>query len=140
MIVIDASVAAKWYFLEPFTPEALALLDEQEGHIFCPDIFIVEMVGALVRRANMAKPMRQKSSESIARFTSLFDDKLLIRRLMDVPDIAHASTIALQIGHPLKDCIYLVLAMALACDLVTCDAKFATKAKDVWSGVRVLGG
>jgi predicted nucleic acid-binding protein len=47
--------------------------------------------------------------------------------------------LAIDIGHPLKDCVYLVLAMELDCELVTCDARFAKKAKSVWGRVRVLG-
>jgi predicted nucleic acid-binding protein len=54
-------------------------------------------------------------------------------------EIAKASNLALALGHPLKDCIYLALAMELECELVTCDAKFAAKAASTWDRVRVLG-
>ena len=53
--------------------------------------------------------------------------------------IASSAGQAIDLGHPLKDCIYLALAMELGCELVTCDARFAAKAKGVWAGVRVLG-
>jgi predicted nucleic acid-binding protein len=46
----------------------------------------------------------------------------------------------MNLGHPLKDCIYLALAMEMSCDLITCDARFAEKAKGAWARVRVLGG
>jgi predicted nucleic acid-binding protein len=53
--------------------------------------------------------------------------------------LASAASTAIDIGHPLKDCIYLILAMELDCELMTCDARFAKKARDVWDRVRVLG-
>ena len=53
--------------------------------------------------------------------------------------IVKAANLAIDIGHPLKDCIYLALAMELGCPLVTCDTKFATKAHEVYAGVQVLG-
>jgi predicted nucleic acid-binding protein len=53
-------------------------------------------------------------------------------------DLLRATNLAIDLGHPLKDCIYLALAMELGCDLVTADARFAAKAREVWAGVRVL--
>jgi predicted nucleic acid-binding protein len=53
--------------------------------------------------------------------------------------MAQAAALALDLGHPLKDCVYLAMAMELGCDLVTCDARFAEKACEAWAGVRLLG-
>lgn len=50
-----------------------------------------------------------------------------------------AALLALDLGHPFKDSIYLALAVDLGCDLVTCDARFAKRAKEVWPRVRMLG-
>ena len=140
MIVLDASVAVKWYAIEPFTREALGLLRELHDNITVPDIFISEVIGALVRHANIDKSLRGASTESIDRFASLFDDKWILAVRTDPRKLERASQLALDLGHPLKDCIYLALAMELGCDLVTADARFAAKAKGVWAGVRVLGG
>ena len=139
MIVLDASVAVKWYAIEPFTREALGLLRELHDNITVPDIFISEVIGALVRHANIDKSLRSASTESVGRFASLFDDKWILAERTDPRQMERASQLALDLGHPLKDCIYLALAMELGCDLVTCDARFAAKAKGVWAGVRVLG-
>ena len=139
MIVLDASVAVKWYARESFTSDALDLLQDLHGNIAVPDIFLSEVIGALVRNANIEKTLRNASIASISRFASLFANKWVHAERTDPRKMEQASRLALDLGHPLKDCIYLALAMELGCDLVTCDTRFAAKAKGVWAGVRVLG-
>ncbi len=139
MIVLDASVAVKWYAIEPFTREALGLLRELHGNITVPDVFISEVIGVLVRHANIEKALRAASETSISRFATLFDNNWILAARTDPRKMEQASKLALDLSHPLKDCIYLALAMELGCDLVTCDGRFAAKAKGVWAGVRVLG-
>ena len=113
---------------------------ENEGDIVVPHVFLIEVLGALVRRANIDKKLRRDSEISIARFVALFDERLIRVANTNPQQMAQAANHALDLGHPLKDCIYLALAMELGCDLVTCDARFAAKAKGVWAGVRLLGG
>jgi predicted nucleic acid-binding protein len=139
VIVIDASLAVKWYLDEAWADEAEALLFEYEGDIVVPDVFISEVIGALVRRTNMDKAMRSDSAAATARFQTLFDTGSITAIRSLPPAVVRAATLAIDLGHPLKDCIYLALAMELECDLVTCDAHFAAKAKGVWDRVRVLG-
>lgn len=139
MIVIDASLAVKWYIRENFSLEAMALFEDQGGAITVPDIFVIEVMGVLVRRANIDKSLRSKSEESLRRFQSAFDEQEITAQRSEPASIVQAANLALDLGHPLKDCLYLALAMELECDLVTCDARFAEKAKGVWNRVRVLG-
>lgn len=139
MIVIDASLAVKWYLKEAQTFEALDLLERQQRNITVPDIFLVEVMGVLVRRANIDKALRAEANASIERFKNLFAIGVIAVRQMGAPEIAHAATLAMNIGHPVKNCIYLVLAMDQRCDLLTCDARFAAKALHVWGQVRMLG-
>lgn len=139
MIVIDASLAVKWYLLEAQTYEALALLAEREGDIAVPDVFLAEVTGALVRCANVDKTKRLDSEAAIARFMALFEAGSLTSIRSGPETIASAARIALDLGHPIKDCIYLTLAMERECALVTADARFADKAREVWKGVALLG-
>ena len=139
MIVIDASLAVKWYIREPLSVEALALLLEHDGAITVPDIFVTEVMSALVRRANVDKGLRAASEASLRRFATTFEEQAIVAQRSSATAMSHASNLALDLGHPLKDCLYLALAMELGCDLVTCDTRFAAKAKGVWAGVRVLG-
>jgi predicted nucleic acid-binding protein len=137
VIILDASVAIKWYFPETGSDAAIDILNGSSGALIAPDIFAIEVNAALVRSGNMDKSQREGIRLMIADFAEkLTRQQIRLTRLTGV-EIAKASNLALDIGHPLKDCIYLSLAMGLDCDLVTCDARFAKKAKDVWD--RVLG-
>ncbi len=139
MIVIDASLAVKWYADEEHSDAADGVLADNPGNIVVPAVFLGEVIGALVRRANIDKALRGESEASIARFVTLMTGQWIRTEQSDPPAIANAAQLALDLGHPLKDCIYLALAMELGCDLVTCDTRFAAKAKGVWAAVRVLG-
>ena len=137
MIVVDASLAVKWFLPEPGAEAAAALLLEQD-EIAGPDMLAVEVHATLVRGANMIKSNRVEAETAIQRFQAMIEsgEVTLIRSLPN--QIERAASLAIDLGHPLKDCIYLALAMEMGCDLVTCDARFAEKAKGVWDRVRVL--
>lgn len=137
MIVIDASLAVKWYVRETLTFEALDLLAGREGAIVVPDIFITEVTGALVRRANVDKTMRPESEAAIGRFMSLFETGAIIAIRSEPKTIAVAAGLAMDLGHPVKDCIYLALAMEQDCPLVTADARFAAKAQEAQVSVSI---
>ncbi len=139
MIVLDASVAVKWYVPEDQAAAARVVFSENAGTIVVPEIFRSEVAGAMVRRANVSKAERAAAEESIRIFLELIVEDFISVTMLTADQMTRAATLALDIGHPLKDCIYLALAMDLNCPLVTCDAKFAAKAHGVYAGVRVLG-
>jgi predicted nucleic acid-binding protein len=139
VIVIDASVAVKWFLPEAESDQATALLAQHETEIAVPDIFVTEVSGALVRRANMDKIFRRNVDVMIAEFLGMWRDEDYAVHRPGPEQFAGATAMAMDLGHPLKDCLYLVLAMELDCDLVTADARFAGKARGAYDGVRVLG-
>ncbi len=139
MIAIDASLAVKWYRAEQFSLEATALFETNAGDLVAPDLFAIEVVSALVRNANAVKASSGTMEQCIAAFAAELELGSIKLIRLTAQSVTDAARLALDLGHPLKDCIYLALAMELGCDLVTCDARFAAKAKGVWAGVRVLG-
>jgi predicted nucleic acid-binding protein len=139
VIVLDASVAVKWFVQEAGSDLARELLDAEQGHLIVPDIFVVEVTSALVREANANKPMGEIFRAGLLHLIDLIDRQSLVLMRTPPGHIIEAGTLAIDLGHPLKDCIYLALAMELDCDLLTCDTRFAAKAKGVWDRVRVLG-
>ena len=139
MIILDASVAVKWYFPESGSDAAIDLLGGSAEALIAPDLFAVEVNAALVRKGNMDKSQRDGIRLLIADFAEKLTRQQVRLTRLSGASIAKAANLALDLGHPLKDCIYLTLAMELDCELVTCDAKFAAKAKGVWDRVRVLG-
>ena len=139
MIVVDASLAVKWFLPEPGSAEAAQLLDRSDGDIVGPDLLGIEVSATLVRGANMVKSNRDEALKSLAKLKFMVESEAVKLQRTDIDQQDRAAQLAIDLGHPLKDCIYLALAMDLQCDLVTCDARFAAKAKEVWAGVRVLG-
>jgi predicted nucleic acid-binding protein len=139
VIVIDASVAVKWYFPEAHSDAAIDLLNSRAGGLTAPDLFAVEVNAALVRKGNMDKSQQSGIRILLNDFDSKLSEKQVLLVRHSSMSLLDASNMSLDLGHPLKDCLYLALAMELECDLVTCDTRFAERAKGVWDKVRVLG-
>ncbi len=140
MIVVDASLGVKWFLDETGSDEAVALLVEHRKRIVAPELFGIEVAAALVREINSGNDERTRGGWELARLFALVESKAVELRSIDTSTLAKAVEIAIDIGHPLKDCVYMALAMYLDCELVTCDVRFASKARDVWDRVRVLQG
>jgi hypothetical protein len=120
-LVVDASVAVKWFIDEPETPLARRLF-EQQYDLIAPSIIIVELANAL-RRGSTAGHIRADLVEQAVRDASGLFSRFISDRSLIVP----ALKIAMEIGHPIYDCLYLAAARAEACKLVTADAKFVAK-------------
>ena len=140
MIVFDASVALKLYFDEAGRDAAKAELARNGGAIKVPGVFVVEVTAALVRRANIDKALRGIMESALSGFLALIDEHFITVAATGTEAMARAAKLALDLGHPLKDCIYLALAMEMGCELLTSDLRFAAKARPVWPQVRVLEG
>jgi predicted nucleic acid-binding protein len=137
--VVDASLAVKWFLLEADSGLARELLAAEIGNIVVPAIFAVEVAAALVREANIDTPNASFMRDAVGRLCHLMSDGSIETVAQRPEQIATAANLAIDLGHPLKDCVYLALAMELGCDFVTCDARFAVKAQGVWDRVKVLG-
>lgn len=136
MIVVDASVIVKWFAVEPGSTEARALLRGKE-ELVAPELAQLEVTSALVRkalRAELASPIVRQALTTWFRIIS--DGQIVL-----VPDADHlvaASEIALQLSHPLPDCLYLAAARRLGVELLTADRKFAGIAKHSHAPIRIL--
>jgi predicted nucleic acid-binding protein len=138
MMVVDASLGVKWFLDEPFSAEAVTLLVSGE-EILAPALFHIEVAGVLVREANVDKSLAGQMRQALDGLEELITSATVRLITMEPESLSATADTAIRLGHPLKDCIYLALAMDLGCELLTCDARFAAKAKGVWAGVRVLG-
>ena len=123
-LVVDASVAVKWVVEESETDEAL--LVRRVGTLVAPDLLFAECANVLwkkVRRselnvdeAKMAARLLRQAGVEITSTTRLMESALQL---------------AVQLDHPAYDCVYLALAMQLACPLVTADSGFRRKVRRI---------
>jgi predicted nucleic acid-binding protein len=127
MIVVDASIAAKWYLNEPGSAEAATLLTSA-AVLIAPTLIRVEVNGAILRRYREGKLSLERAKEAC----DLWDADLVSGALRLVPDddlIVPARDIAFQIRHAIQDCLYLAAAVETgSARLVTADPTFHTRA------------
>ena len=116
-LVVDASVAVKWLFTEDGTDESRRLLTHGID-LYAPDLILTEAANVIwkkFRRGDIEDP--RPYSEELARF----QDVIVLRSSRDL--VAHASTIAIALDHPVYDCLYLACAEAEGVPLITADTK-----------------
>jgi predicted nucleic acid-binding protein len=125
-IVLDASVAVKWFLpekVETMAAKALALLDrfgKNEIQIIVPDLFWVEFASVLwkaIRRGNFPKDSADAALASLKRF-----DFPTISSLKLLDD---AFQIATDYGRTVYDCLYVALAVQSNSQLITADERLA---------------
>jgi predicted nucleic acid-binding protein len=127
MIVVDASIAAKWYLNEAGSEQAAALLTSN-AILIAPALIRIEVNGAILRRYREGKLSLERAREAC----DLWETDLAVGVLRLVPDetlIIPARAIAFQIKHAIQDCLY--LAVAVEADhsrLVTADPTFHARA------------
>jgi predicted nucleic acid-binding protein len=120
-VVVDASVAVKWYVRQPDSAAA-RLLSEAEESLIAPDMIMAEVANALWRHVKAGETSRSESLRAIASLPSLLSE------LVPARDLAVA---ALDLAHSLDcspyDCLYAVLAVDRRCGFITADRKFAER-------------
>ena len=139
MIVIDASVGVKWFLDEHDASVAEQLLIERSGRIIAPDLFLVEVAGALVRIANEDKATGDLMQSALVRLSTMALEREFHTIRSDEDVVQEAGRLAISLGHPIKDCLYLQHAIAQGVPLVTADAIFRRKAVLRYPGVILLG-
>jgi predicted nucleic acid-binding protein len=121
--VLDSSVASKWVLPEAESAKAIRLRDEYKNGIhelLAPDIFTPEIANGL---APAERQGRIKTGESAL----LLYDVVRAAPAIDPspPLLLRAMTLAIATRRAVYDCIYLALAEAEGCELVTADDQFA---------------
>ena len=132
-IVIDSSVALKWVLDEPESEAAMAL---QAENLIAPGLWLAEAANALWQHARIGQIT---GAEALDRYDELTDAP--VAALPIEPHIRQALVLAVEISHPIYDCLYLALALHYATEIVTADRRFAAAvARSAHAGrVRLLG-
>jgi predicted nucleic acid-binding protein len=122
--IIDASVAAKWFFNEEHSMAALNLLDNP-FELKSPDFFFLEMDSLLCKRVRRLELSVTEAFE--------MDDEIRSMPIQSYPTTAlreRAFELALETKSSIYDCLYLALAEVLDGRMVTADRKFFQSLQD----------
>jgi predicted nucleic acid-binding protein len=116
-LVVDASVAVKWSAEEPDTALAMRLL-RSRAELLATDLIYAQVLNALW--AKWRRGLVQSADISIVprsivgSFAGIVATASLILR---------ASDLAMALGHPVHDCLYLAAGLAQDCPVVSADGR-----------------
>jgi predicted nucleic acid-binding protein len=121
MLVVDASVAVKWFLVEPGDREALAILDRDDP-LIAPELVVAEVVNAVWKRLTTSGIDRTQAADVPLAVPRMFAE---LRPL--VPLAARTLELAAELRHPVYDCFYLALAEERSVKLVTADRRLISR-------------
>lgn len=135
MIVVDASVAVKWFVREAGTAEARSLLVRHVGQpgpsphddlavLGAPELLQLEVLAVLGKRA--------RGGTVVSDYPERAYERLLALRLQLTPDklfLGNALGLSRRYRHPLYDCLYLAMARFHQAPLATFDRGLADIAR-----------
>ena len=139
LLVLDASVAAKWFLpgsREPLKEEALSLLRrhaEGEIELIVPDLFWAEFGNILWKAVRTRRLVQKSASEALMDMLRYGLPTVNARELTD-----DALAIALATGRTVYDAIYVALAVRKKCQFVTADERLVNTLATHWP-VKWLG-
>jgi predicted nucleic acid-binding protein len=132
-LVVDSSVAVKWYIPEPGSDRAETLLSDG-SQLLAPDLLIPEVGNVLwKRRRDISVEDREAIAGALSSACSayLYPSSVLLRGALSIAD---------AYGRSVYDSLYLALAVSQDCLFVTADERFANSldGTDLRPFIRVL--
>jgi hypothetical protein len=116
-VIVDASVALKWLVPESDSARAEAIMTSAST-LHAPHFLMLETVNACWKNWRKQMIDRPVVLEASSKLTGLIDvwhrDEVLIE---------DAASLAVELQHPIFDCIYLALARQLNLQVVTADQR-----------------
>ncbi|MGH6920411.1 MAG: type II toxin-antitoxin system VapC family toxin [Geminicoccaceae bacterium] len=121
-LVVDASVAAKWFIEEAGRAQAIRLLDVTDRQ--APDLLLVEVANVVWKKALRGEVSETQAGFICASIAHCFDvlhssDSLIER----------AIVVAIDLQHPVYDCLYLACAERAGARLATADRRLIAAVK-----------
>lgn len=117
-LIVDASVAIKWFIEEPDSDRARTLLGGSE-RLLAPDLVVIEVCNAAWRRARLGDIVDKQAvaiAELIGRMPWTLEPSTGLA--------PRATAISLALDHPVYDCFYLAAAERHEAPVVTADGRF----------------
>ncbi|MDJ0866195.1 MAG: type II toxin-antitoxin system VapC family toxin [Myxococcota bacterium] len=127
--MVDASLAARWYFAEEGHAAADALLHraiDGQLELLAPDLLECELTNLLWKKVGRGECSEEMAHEVLELWDAdrprLIESKHLSRRALEL---------ALGFGHPVYDCLYVAAAVEYEAALATADRRLARAARGV---------
>ncbi len=117
LLVVDANIVAKWFVPESLSEQAASLLADRYD-LACPDLLWPEIGSVLWKKARAGEITAREAARIITALDgcplTIFPSRLVIEGAIEI---------ALSTSRSVYDSIYLALAVALECSLVTADQR-----------------
>ena len=121
-LIVDASVATKWFFREAQWQEAQAV--STFGELIAPDLILAEIGNAVWKRRLKGELSTTLALDIITETFAAFDRLIVMKELA-----ADAMRISSTLLHPIYDCFYLALAERERLPIITADGKLLAAAQ-----------
>ena len=116
--MVDASVAAKWFFDEVHSADALRFLTPA-NQLHAPDFVLLELDSLVCKRIRRSEITELEGTDLRKAFRALAIQLVPSAHVVDA-----GYEIAVETGRSLCDCLYLALAVAIDSTVVTADRRF----------------
>ena len=113
--MLDASAVVPWFVQEPDSPSARTLLGGSIS-LHAPDFMAIEVANALWKRHRRGE---LHADDVIQAFATV--GGMAIQWMSTAQVIPAATRLALDLGHPVYDCLYLTLARSHGLPIATFD-------------------
>lgn len=123
-LVVDASVACKWFWDEPLSAEARRLATAAIDFA-APDMILAECANVAWRRIRRDEIPRAQAQAFLKALPRWFDSLAPSVTLHEA-----AFTMGCELEHPVYDCLYLALADREQTRVVTADLTFFNRVVD----------
>ena len=127
-VVLDASVAAKFYFYEEGSERARSILTSGIV-VAAPELLHFEMASIAIKRIRMGLSTGEQAQDVLTSVGDLLDAVTPLTGLK-----VRAFQLARDYGFSVYDGAYLTLAEQLAAPLLTADGPLVTRAKNIGMG------
>jgi predicted nucleic acid-binding protein len=117
-LVVDASVAAKWFFEEDQSAAARRLFSSRRT-LIAPDLLGVELANVIWKRVQRKELSADSAADILADYR-----RLAIEIVPSAFYLPAALELAIITSRTVYDCLYLALAMSQQTQVVTADKRF----------------
>ena len=130
IVVIDASVALKWFVEEDGSKAAETLLTRGDI-LIAPDLIMPEVCNATWKMVQRGLMHHTQQIAALTRLPSILDELVPTAALAP-----RAAALSRQLDHPAYDCFYLALGEQRDGTLISADRRLVQRVADtIWGGM-----